>query len=317
MNKTSTAPATRGANGTYDVRRKESFLDRIADPAFNVITIGILLLAVVAIIYPLYFIVIASFSDPNLIQQGRVWLLPQGFTMEGYQALLSDPSLLRGFGNSVLYTGVGTLVSVAIILMTGYALSRQDMPGRKFFMILFIITMFFDGGMIARYLVVRDLGLLNTMWAVILPGAVGVWNLIIARTFFEQNVPGELREAAQLDGANDFQFFFRMALPLTKPLIALMAMTHIVAYWNSYFDAMIYLNDETLYPLQLVLRNVLIQSQAAAGMDTGSIDSYAAAQRLGELIKYGMIVITTVPLLIIFPFLQKYFVKGATLGALK
>lgn len=299
------------------LNRRDGLVSRLADPVFNVVTVGILLLAAVAIIYPLYFIVIASVSDPNLIAQGKVWLLPQGFTMEGYETLFRNDALLRGVANSLLYTSVGTLVSVSIILCTGYALSRKDMPGRNVFMILFIITMFFDGGMIARYLVVRDLGLLNTMWAVILPGAVGVWNLIIARTFFQTNVPDELREAAQIDGANDFRFFFRVALPLTKPLIALMAMTHIVAYWNSYFDAMIYLNDEAMYPLQLVLRNVLVQSQASASLDTGSIDSYAAAQRLGELIKYGMIVVSTVPLLIIFPFLQKYFVKGATLGALK
>ncbi|GAA4890445.1 carbohydrate ABC transporter permease [Tessaracoccus lubricantis] len=298
-------------------KKRDGVLTRMADPTFNVVTVGLLLLAAAAIIYPLYFIVIASVSDPNLIAQGKVWLLPQGFTLEGYQTLFKNDALIRGFGNSLLYTGVGTFVSVSIILCTGYALSRRDMPGRNLFMILFIITMFFDGGLIARYLVVRDLGLLNTMWAVILPGAVGVWNLIIARTFFETNVPSELREAAQIDGANDFRFFFKVALPLTKPLIALMAMTHIVAYWNSYFDAMIYLNDESMYPLQLVLRNVLIQSQASASLDTGSIDSYAAAQRLGELIKYGMIVVSTVPLLILFPFLQKYFVKGATLGALK
>lgn len=299
------------------IYKRDGFLTRVADPTFNIVTIGLLVLAAAAIIYPLYFIVIASVSDPNLIAQGKVWLFPQGFTLEGYETLFKNDALIRGIGNSLLYTGVGTVVSVSIILCTGYALSRRDMPGRNFFMILFIITMFFDGGLIARYLVVRDLGLLNTMWAVILPGAVGVWNLIIARTFFETNVPAELREAAQIDGANDFRFFFKVALPLTKPLIALMAMTHIVAYWNSYFDAMIYLNDESMYPLQLVLRNVLIQSQASASLDTGSIDSYAAAQRLGELIKYGMIVVSTVPLLIIFPFLQKYFVKGATLGALK
>lgn len=299
------------------LRKRDSLLSRLADPTFNVFTIGILVLAAVSIIYPLYFIVIASVSDPNLIAQGKVWLFPQGFTLEGYATLFANDAMLQGFANSLLYTVVGTVISVAVILAAGYALSRKDMPGRSFFMILFVLTMFFDGGLIARYLVVRDLGLLNTMWAVILPSAVGVWNLIIARVFFESNVPEELREAAQIDGASDFRFFFQIALPLTKPLIALMAMVHIVMYWNSYFDAMIYLNDESMYPLQLVLRNVLIQSQASASLDTGSIDSYAAAQRLGELIKYAMIVVSTLPLLILFPFLQKYFVKGATLGALK
>lgn len=293
---------------------------RIFDPSdvlFNVLAVVILAVAMVAVVYPLYFIVIASISDPNLIRQGKVWLLPQGLSLDGYRTLFADQTLLRGFANSLAYTSLGTAVSVAVIVTGGYALSRKDMPGRNLLMILFVITMFFDGGLIARYLVVKQLGMLNTVWGVILPGAVGVWNLIIARTFFQQNIPDELREAAQIDGANDFQFFFRIAIPMIKPLIALLAMTHIVMYWNSYFDAMIYLTDESKYPLQLVLRNVLIQSQASASLDTGSIDSYAAAQRLGELIKYGMIVVTTIPLLIVFPFLQKYFVKGATLGALK
>lgn len=313
-----TATHTPAAERASDASRKKpaSFWSRIADPSFNAVTIGVLLFAMAMIIYPLYFIVIASISDPNLIQQGKVWLLPKGITLDGYRTLFANDAMMRGFANSLLYTGLGTAISVSIILATGYALSRRDMPGRNLFMILFVITMFFDGGLISRYLVVKQLGMLDTIWAVILPGAVGVWNLIIARTFFEQNVPGELREAAQLDGSNDFNFFFRIALPMTKPLIVLMTMTHIVAYWNSYFDAMIYLNDESKYPLQLVLRNVLIQSQAT-NMSTGSMDSYAAAQRLGELIKYAMIVISTAPLLAIFPFMQKYFVKGAALGALK
>lgn len=298
-------------------RRRATFGQRFGDPIFNAVVGGVLALAVGAILYPLYFIVIASISEPSQVQQGKVWLLPKGVTLEGYTTLFKNDALIRGFGNSMLYTGLGTFISVSLILTAGYALSRKDMPGRNFFMILFIITMFFDGGMISRYLVVKDLGMLDSLWAVILPGAVGVWNLIIARTFFETNIPGELREAAQLDGTSDFQFFFRIALPLTKPLIALLVMTHMVGYWNSYFDAMIYLSDESKYPLQLVLRNVLIQSQASASIDTGSIDSYAAAKRVGELIKYGMIVVSTVPLLIVLPFFQKYFVKGATLGALK
>lgn len=308
---------TKPRSATDTGRPREGFWSRMADPSFNVLTTAILLTAVVLIVYPLYFIVIASISDPNLIQQGKVWFLPKGTTLEGYRTLFANDALVRGFGNSLLYTGVGTLISVVITLTSGYALSRKDMPGQRLVMILFVITMFFDGGLIARYLVVKQLGMMNTMWAVILPGAVSVMNLIIARTFFEQNVPVELREAAQLDGANDFRFFWRIALPMTKALVVLLAMTHLVGYWNSYFDAMIYLNDENKYPLQLVLRNVLIQSQASASMDTGSIDNYAAAQRLWELIKYSMIVVSTIPLLALMPFLQKYFVKGAALGALK
>lgn len=291
--------------------------DRLADPAFNVVAIGLLLLAIVAILYPLYFIVIASVSEPAEILNGNVWLWPQGFTVEGYGRIFSDPDIVRGFGNSVLYTLVGTAISVVSILCAAYALSRKDLYGRTFFMLLFIITMFIDGGLIARYLVVRDLGMLNSMWAVVLPGAIGVWNLIIARAFFENNVPGELRDAAQMDGANDFRFFLRIVLPLSKPLIFLMIMIHLVANWNAFFDALIFLDDESKYPLQLVLRNVLIQSEVTAAGGSGALDSYAAAQRIGELIKYGMIVVSSIPLLIILPLMQKHFTKGALLGAVK
>lgn len=298
--------------------RQEPLHRRLADPLFALVTYGLIGLSIIAIIYPLYFIVIASISDPNLVQQGKVVLFPRGVTFEGYMTIFGTSTIVRGFANSVLYTVVGTALSVAMILTGAYALSRKDMPGRNLFMILFVITMFFDGGMIARYLVVKELGMLNTLWAVVLPGAVGVWNLIIARTFLQQNLSPELREAAQLDGASDFRFFFGIAIPLSKPLIVLMVMIHLVANWNAFFDAMIYLNDESKYPLQLILRNVLIQSQASSsGMDMASMDSTAAAQRMGELLKYSMIVVSTIPLLIAFPFLQRHFVKGATLGALK
>lgn len=290
---------------------------RLADPLFNVVAIGTLVLAIAAIIYPLYFIVIASFSEPAEILNGNVWLWPQGFTVEGYARIFADATIWRGFANSILYTVLGTAISVICILCGAYALSRKDLYGRTVFMLFFIITMFIDGGLIARYLVVRDLGMLDTIWAVVLPGAVGVWNLIIARAFFENNVPAELREAAQLDGANDFRFFLQIVLPLSKPLIFLMIMIHLVANWNAFFDALIYLDDESKYPLQLVLRNVLIQSEVTSAGGTGGIDSYAAAQRIGELIKYGMIVISSIPLLIILPFMQKHFTKGALLGAVK
>ncbi|UYO96542.1 carbohydrate ABC transporter permease [Microbacterium sp. M28] len=304
-----------------DARRRPTargrWRDRAADPVFNFFAIGMLIVAIVAILYPLYFIVIASVSEPSEILNGNVWLWPRGFTLEGYARIFSDSTIIRGFANSVLYTVLGTAISVAVILCGAYALSRKDLYGRTFFMLLFIITMFIDGGLIARYLVVRDLGMLDTIWAIVLPGAVGVWNLIIARAFFENNVPAELREAAQLDGANDFRFFFRIVLPLSKPLIFLMIMIHLVANWNAFFDALIFLNDESKYPLQLVLRNVLIQSEVSSAGGTGALDSYAAAQRLGELIKYGMIVVSTVPLLIVLPFMQKHFTQGALLGAVK
>lgn len=303
--------------GSATGRRQRRHHGSRADLAYDVVVGTVLVLAILAILYPMYFIVIASVSEPSAILNGDVWLLPQGFTLDGYARIFSDPGILRGFGNSLLYTALATVISVVVILCGAYALSRRDLYGRTFFTLLFIITMFIDGGLIARYLVVRDLGMLDTIWAVVLPGAVGVWNLIIARSFFENNVPGELRDAAQIDGANDFRFFLQVVLPLSKPLIALMAMIHMVANWNAFFDALIFLDDERMYPLQLVLRNVLIQSEVTAAGGAGALDSYAAAQRLGELIKYGMIVISSAPLLIALPFMQKHFTKGALLGAVK
>lgn len=237
MSSTATAaPARSGRTGRSDQSARPGrtlsrrFWDRWADPLYTLFVVLLLGGAVVAIIYPLYFVVIASISDPNQVYEGNVWLWPRGVTLEGYARIFSTSTVLRGFGNSLLYTTAGTAISVCSILGAGYALSRKTLPGRGFFMVLFIITMFFDGGMIARYLVVRDIGILNTMWAVILPGAVGVTNLIIARTFFSTTIPEELHEAASLDGASEWRYFFRIVLPLSKALIMLLVVTHAVAY---------------------------------------------------------------------------------------
>ncbi len=307
--------ATRPSAGKSKFR---AFRDKYADRTFTFVAITILVLSIIAVIYPLYFIVIASISDPNAVYEGKVWLFPSGVTFEGYQRILTDSRIWSGLTNTMIYTVLGTAISVSTILCGAYALSRKDMPGRKFLMLLFVITMFFDGGLITKYLVVKDLGLLNTVWAVVLPGAIGVWNLIIARSFFENTIPNELREAAQMDGANDFRFFFQMVLPLSKPLIMLMIMVHVVANWNSFFDALIFLNDDSKYPLQLVLRNILIQSDVSStGTTGGDIASYAAAQRIAELTKYAMIVVSSLPLMIALPFMQKHFTKGMMIGAVK
>lgn len=307
--------ATRPSAGKSKFR---AFRDKYADRTFTFVAITILVLSIIAVIYPLYFIVIASISDPNAVYEGKVWLFPSGVTFEGYQRILTDSRIWSGLTNTMIYTVLGTAISVSTILCGAYALSRKVMPGRKFLMLLFVITMFFDGGLITKYLVVKDLGLLNTVWAVVLPGAIGVWNLIIARSFFENTIPNELREAAQMDGANDFRFFFQMVLPLSKPLIMLMIMVHVVANWNSFFDALIFLNDDSKYPLQLVLRNILIQSDVSStGTTGGDIASYAAAQRIAELTKYAMIVVSSLPLMIALPFMQKHFTKGMMIGAVK
>lgn len=296
---------------------RRPWASKLSDRGFNRASVLVLSLGIVAVIYPIYFIVIASVSDPNAVYNGDVWLLPSGFTLEGYERIFSDATIIRGFANSVLYTGLATTVSVVLIISGGYALSRRDLPGRRTITFLLVITLFFDGGMIPRYLIVQQLGLLDTIWAMILPGAVGVWNLLIARSFFEVTLPNELREAAQIDGASDFRFFFSVAVPLARSLIVLMVMVHLVANWNAFFDALIYLNDSSKYPLQLVLRNILIQSDLSAGSLTGDLESYAQAQRVGELVKYATIVVSTLPIIALVPFLQKHFTKGALLGAVK
>lgn len=316
MTETTTAPDRPAAAPTRRGRRP--LTNRLTDRAFDITSMVILSTAMLAVVYPLYFILIASVSEPSAVTAGRVWFVPQGFTLDGYARILADASIWRGFGNSVLYTSVATAISVSLTTAGGYVLSRKDLPGRRTITLLLVITLFFDGGIIPRYLVVQELGLLDTMWAVVLPGAVGVWNLVIARSFFELTVPEELREAAQLDGAGDLRFFFTMALPLARSLLALLTMIYLIWNWNAFFEALIYLNDADKYPLQLVLRNILIQSDASSsGSLTGDLQSYAETQRVGELVKYGTIIVSTLPLLAVVPLLQKRFAKGALLGAVK
>jgi putative aldouronate transport system permease protein len=286
------------------------------DKVFDVINVFLVAMIVLLVIYPLYFIVIASISNPNMIYEGKVWFLPKELTFEGYERILRDSKIWLGYKNSIVYTVVGTIVNVSFTLMAAYALSRKDLYGRNTIMFLFLMTMFFSGGLIPTYLVVKNLGLLNTMWALILPKAVAVWNVIVAKTFFESTIPGELLEASRIDGCNDVKFFWKIVLPLSKPIVAVMVLFYAVGHWNSYFDALIYLNNENLYPLQLILRNILIQNQASTMM-ISDLDSLAAKQRVSELIKYGVIIVSSLPLLIVYPFVQKYFVKGVMIGGIK
>ncbi|PGV47568.1 carbohydrate ABC transporter permease [Bacillus sp. AFS037270] len=286
------------------------------DKVFDIINIFLVAIILILVVYPLYFIVIASFSDPNMIYEGKVWFIPKELTLEGYERIFRDSKIWLGYKNSIIYTVVGTIVNVSFTLMAAYALSRKDLYGRNVIMFLFLMTMFFSGGLIPTYLVVKNLGLLNTMWALILPKAVAVWNVIVAKTFFESSIPGELLEAARIDGCSDVKFFWKIVLPLSKPIVAVMVLFYAVGHWNSYFDALIYLNNENLYPLQLILRNILIQNQASTMM-ISDLDSLAAKQRVSELIKYGVIIVASIPLLIVYPFVQKYFVKGVMIGGIK
>lgn len=286
------------------------------DKIFDILNLLLLTIVTIVVLYPLYFVVIASISNPDRIFNGDVWLLPKDITFEGYKRIFQDQRIWIGYKNTVVYTVVGTFVNVALTLMAAYALSRKDLVGRNVFMLFFVFTMFFSGGLIPTYLVVKNLGMVNTMWALIIPKAVAVWNLIVARTFFQATIPDALLESAQMDGCSNTKFFMKVVLPLSKPIIAVMVLFYAVGHWNAFFDALIYLNDESKYPLQLILRSILIQNEASASM-LGDVDSFAAQQRIAELIKYGVIIVAAIPLLVVYPFIQKYFVKGALIGSIK
>ena len=278
---------------------------------------GYLLLGlfVIAIIIPIIYIVIASFMDPITLQNSGISFDLDKWTTTAYQRVLSNSQIWVGFRNAIIYSVVFTVVSVGVTLLAAYPMSRTDFKGRGLFNTLFMITMFFGGGLIPTYLLISNLGLLNSMWAVILPGAFSVWNMIIARSYY-QGIPSELREAADVDGANELTYFFRILLPVCTPVITVLALWQFVGMWNSYFDAMIYLNDSAKQPLQLVLRSILIQKQPESGM-ISDMQSTAARAQLAELLKYATIIISSLPLLIMYPFFQKYFDSGIMVGSVK
>ncbi|MTH08252.1 ABC transporter permease subunit [Turicibacter sanguinis] len=268
------------------------------------------------VLFPLYFIVIASISDPVLVQSGEVLFWPKGITFEGYKMIFQDSSIWRGYGISLWCVVVGTIINLIFTIPAGYALSRKDLPGKKFFMLFLTFTMFFGGGLIPTYLLVKDLGLINSLWSLVLTDAVSVINIIIVRTYFQTNIPEELYEAAQMDGCSEVKTFFKIAIPLAKPIIAIMVLYYGLGQWNQFFKGIIYIQDENLYPLQLVLRNILVQNTSTAGA-TMNTDTFLAQQRLAELIKYGVIIIGSLPPIIAYPFVQKYFEKGVMVGSVK
>ena len=283
------------------------------DRVFQIIVNTILVIVLIIILYPLIFVLSASFSDPLYILQGKVNLLPKGFTLDSYDRILNYHSIWSGYKNTIIYVTVGTLINLVMTTCGAYPLSRRDFYGRNVITALLVFTMFFSGGMIPTYLVVKTLGLTNTMWAMVLPSAVSVYNLIIMRTFF-QSIPYDLQESAVVDGASDFQILTRIILPLSKPILAVMTLFYAVSHWNSFFDALIYLTDRSLYPLQLILREILIQSDVG----TESLDDDAIQQAMTiEGMKYAVILVANLPVLCLYPFLQKYFVKGVMIGSLK
>lgn len=291
-------------------KRRESRSDRI----FYAVNLAILFLLAAIVVYPLYFIVIASISNADAVLGGRVFLYPVDITLVGYSKIVERTDVWRGYLNTIIYTFLSTLLSLFVTILAGWALSRKTLPFRKFFMVFFIITMFFGGGLIPFYNVVSSLGLLDTIWAIILPSALSAWNLFMTKTFFEVGISESMVEAAEIDGAGQVRTFLSVVLPLSKAIMAVMALYYAVGQWNSYFNAMIFLQTEEKYPLQLVLREILIASETTTG---GSGETILEQYRLANQLKYVSVIVSSLPVIVLYPFVQKYFAQGVMIGSLK
>ena len=289
-----------------------------ADRIFDICNYLFLGIVGVVVLYPLYFVLIASISEPDAVNSGQVIWYPVGFSLEGYQKLFEDSRIWIGYRNTILYTLFGTTLNVVLTLITAYPLSRKDLTGRKYLFFYFLFTMFFNGGLIPTYLQVSNLGLYNTPFVLILLGALSIYNMIIAKSFFENTISDDLREAAEMDGCGSFRFFISIVLPLSKALIGVLVVYYAIGHWNQYFNALIYISKESLQPLQMVLREILIQnSTVQMVMDESMLEEMLRRERYANLIKYGIIVVASVPMLCVYPFVQKYFAKGVMLGSTK
>lgn len=289
------------------------------DRVFDGIAVAMCILILLIVAYPLYYVIICSFSDPNAVNMGKVVFWPSGFTLEGYQTILDYQPIWIGYRNTIFYAIVGTAFNLLLTLPCAYALSRPDFKGRNLIMMLFTFTMFFSGGTIPTYLVMKDLKLLDSVWAMILPGAVNVMNLIIARTYFATSVPYEIQEAAMIDGCSNRKLFLSVVAPLSMPMIAVIMLYYLVTHWNVYFRALLYMSTPSKYPLQLYLRNILLLDQMLDMMegDAEAIEAMTRRLQLRASIKYGIVVVSSLPVLILYPLLQKYFAKGVMVGAVK
>ncbi|MCI5509872.1 MAG: carbohydrate ABC transporter permease [Eubacterium sp.] len=285
------------------------------DKIFTTVNVIIMIFVCLIIVYPLYYVVLASITDPVIVSSGKLLLYPESMYLEGYKTTLGYKPLWIGYWNTIRYTVVGTIVSLICTIPAGYALSRKDLFGRKPIMFLFTFTMFFSGGIVPLFLTVKNLHIYNTIWAMVLPVAVSAYNLIVCRSFFESGVPDELLEAAQLDGCSDFGFFFRIAIPISSTIIAVMTLFYATAMWNQFFNALMFLQDEDMMPLQVILRNLVLMNQSN---QMGSSAAEAVMkQKLADQLKYCVVVVSAFPLLCVYPFVQKYFAKGVTIGAVK
>ncbi|HEX3075917.1 MAG TPA: carbohydrate ABC transporter permease [Lachnospiraceae bacterium] len=291
-----------------------------SDKIYDTVVFIILTILFIVVAYPLFFIIISSISKPEAVAAGDVIFYPIGFTLKGYVEVLKNSQVIQGFLNSLYYTACGTMLNLIVTLPTAYALSRDKFGGKKIVTIFYMITMFVSGGMIPTYLVVKDMQLLNTMWSLILPGSLGVFNMIVARTFFKSNISEELYEAAAIDGCGQTRFFFKIALPLSGAIVAILVLYYGVGHWNSYFNALLYMKSDSKYPLQLVLRSILVQNQSQLAQQVTTAAQQAALEekrQLTELMKYSLIIISSIPVLVLYPLVQKHFVKGVMVGSVK
>lgn len=290
------------------------------DFIFDTIVFVILTILFLVVAYPLYWVIISSISDPSAVSGGDVIWRPIGFTLKGYGEVFQNDAVVRSFLNSVFYTVCGVLINLIVTLPTAYALSRDKFSGKKIVTIFYMVTMFFGGGLIPTYLVVKNMHMLNTMWSLILPGCLSVYNMIVVRTFFKANISEELYEAAEIDGCTQTQFFFRIALPLSSAIIAILVLYYGVGHWNAYFSALVYISDKDKYPLQLVLRNILITNETALSQQAtteAAREALKEKQQIIDVMKYSLIIISSIPVLVLYPFIQKHFVKGVMIGSLK
>lgn len=305
----------RNLNNSHSIAHSSGLADRL----YTAVVIVVSVFAFIIVAYPIFFIIIASFSNSMLVSQGKVILWPKGINFYGYEQIFNDGRIWQGYLNTLIYTVLGTILNLAVTLPAAYALSQRGFLARKVIMPLFVFTMYFGGGMIPTYLLIRDLHLLNTPWVMIVNGALSVYNLIITRTFIESSIPEELYEAATLDGCSHFRYFISVVMPLSKAVISVISLYYMVGHWNDFFNALLYINKDDLQPLQIVLRNILLSNQAFAGGAGSGAGAGAGsyAQQFADQIKYAVIIVSTVPILMIYPFIQKYFEKGVMIGAVK
>ncbi|WP_376774425.1 carbohydrate ABC transporter permease [Paenibacillus eucommiae] len=283
---------------------------------FSVLNYLILSMTLLIVLYPLVFVLIASLSSPETVIRGEVWIWPKGFNLDAYSRVFQNKDIMSGYLNTIMYTIAGTAINLVMTVLAAYPLSRKDLKGRNVIVMFMMFTMFFSGGLIPTYMIIKNMGLINTFWAMVIPNAVSVFNIIIMRTFFQHTIPNEVQEAAVMDGCSNMNILVRVVLPLSMPIIAVMILFYGVGHWNAYFNALIYLSDRDKYPLQLILREILVQNQTQDMMDLNS-ESSSQQALVAASIKYAVIIVTNVPVLLLYPFLQKYFVKGVMVGAIK